>query len=267
MIGINLLTCNHRPEHFLATQVAVESLFGSDALKGARPRLVAVDNGSTDGTVTFLRESGFEVLALEHNAGIAAGRNLGYRILFDGPAVDIIVEVHNDMCFPRVWLTPLLDTMAEDERIGLACASLVTQRGVLGSPRVPISYEWPRERIFDVVETAAAAARRPGLRRPGLQHPVAKRVAMLREIGLYDEQFAGANFEDTDEIYRAISAGWRYVVVGDSVVWHWYVFSRLEVGPDYGRTFHENQQRFMAKWPDARGFLDTYRAQMEAVYP
>lgn len=266
VIGINLLTCNRRPEHFLATKLAVESLLASDAMRGARPRLVAVDNGSTDGTVAFLREAGFVVLALERNVGIAAGRNLGYSILLDDPALEIVVEIHNDMVFPAVWLGPLIDAMAEDWRIGLACASLLTQRGVLGSPCVPLSYNWSYERIREVVGGAAVTARRPGLMRPGLQHPVAKRVAMLREIGLYDEGFAGGNFEDTDEVYRAQAAGYRYVVMGDSIVWHYYVFSRLTVGPSHQHTYRANLQRFLAKWPDAQEFLRVYNAQTEAIY-
>jgi hypothetical protein len=147
----------------------------------------------------------------------------------------------------------------------MACSSLLTQRGVLGSPRVPISYDWPREKILRVV-SAAAAQHRGAWIRPGLQHPVAKRVSMLREIGLYDETFAGGNFEDTDEVRRAAAAGWKYVVVGESVVFHYYVFSRLVVGPNHQQAYRENYQRFLGKWPDVRDFLKTYNAQLEAIY-
>ena len=89
---------------------------------------------------------------------------------------------------------------------------------------------------------------------------------MLREIGLYDEGFRWGNFEDTDEVYRAAKAGWKYVVVGDAVVWHHYWLSRLELDPDHGKSYRENFRRFVEKWPDARGFLFTYQQQTEAIY-
>lgn len=265
MIGVNLLTCNREPAHRHATELAVQTLLASDAVQYPHV-LVAVDNGSTDETAQWLALQGFAVIGLPQNVGIAAGRNLGYQRLLQHPEITTVLEIHNDMVFPRVWCVPLLDVLAQDERIGLASASLLTQRGVLGSPCVPLSYDWPFERIREVVEDAAATARRPGCMRPGLQHPVAKRVAMLREIGLYDESFAGGNFEDTDEVYRAAAAGWRYVVVGDAVVWHHYVFSRLTVGPSHQDAYRENLHRFLLKWPDAREFLQIYGAQTETIY-
>lgn len=265
-VGVNLIVCNRTPEHRRATEVAIRSLRSSDLSLFPAVRLVAVDNGSTDGTAEWLAGQGFEVIALGENSGIAPARNAATRRLLDDPAVWAVVEVHNDMIFPTQWLLPLLDTLTTQTDVGLASASLITPRGTLGSPKVPLDYAWPDEQIYGVVAEAAARARRPGVLRPGLQHPVAKRAAMLRQIGLYDEEYRWGNFEDTDELYRAAAAGWRYVVVGDSVVWHHYVFSRLEVGPDHDRTFRENQQRFLAKWPDARYFLGTYEAQTEAIY-
>jgi GT2 family glycosyltransferase len=265
MIGVNLLVCNQTAEHRRATELAVRTLLASD-LKDLEYRVVAVDNGSKDDTARWLEGQGIEVVALDHNAGIAVGRNIGYRRLLEDLAVEIVVEIHSDMIFPRLWLLPLLTVLEAEADVGLASASLITPRGTLGSLKVPLDYAWPDERILEVVSEAAVRAYRPGVLRPGLQHPVAKCAAMLRQIGLYDEEYRWSNFEDTDEVYRAAAAGWRYVVVGESVVWHWYTFSRLEVGPDHGRAFRENYQRFLAKWPDARHFLDTYQAQAEAIY-
>lgn len=263
-VGINLLTCNRRPEHLTATMVAVETLLESDAM-ASDPVLAAVDNGSQGGTVDYLMARGFRVRALSENVGIAAGRNRVYDLL-GWPTLDVVVEIHNDMIFPSVWLTPLLAALRETTQLGLACASLITQNGVLGSPRVPISYDWPRPRILETVERGVEAARRPGVRRPGLQHPVAKRVEMLAQIGLYDERFSGSNFEDTDEVRRALAGGWLYEVIGEAVVWHHYLFSRLQVGPEHNSAFRENRGRFLAKWPDAAAFLRTYNTQTEALY-
>lgn len=270
MIGVNLVVCNRTPRHRRATEVALASLLQSD-LTAAPYRLVIVDNGSSDDTGAWLTHwvrthavSGV-VLALGANRGIAAGRNVGYRALLAQPEVWAVAEVHNDMVFPSRWVAPLRATLEADPTVGLASASLMTPRGTLGAPRVHVDYAWPMARIIAVVNEQAATLRRPW-RRPGLQHPVLKRVAMLRQIGLYDEAFAGANYEDTDELYRASAAGWQYVVVGEAVVWHHYTLSRMTVLPDHDRLYHENRQRFLRKHPDAGAFLQRYARETAAIY-
>lgn len=264
-IGVNLIVCNRTPAHRRATEVAVHSLLASDLME-ATVELVAVDNGSADDTATMLEECGFQVERLPANVGIAPARNLASARLLRNPATWAIIEVHNDMVFPREWARPLLDVLDTLPDVGLAGASLITPRGTLGSPKVPVDYGQPVAQIMDGINAAALRARRPGLLRPGLQHPVAKRAAMLRQIGLYDEGFEWGNFEDTDEIYRAATAGWRYVVVGDAVVWHHYWFSRLQLDPDAGRSYRLNYARFLGKYPDARMFLGNYHQQTEALY-
>jgi GT2 family glycosyltransferase len=261
-VGVNLIVCNRTPAHWRATEVALASLRASDA--GAA-RLIVVDNGSTSAPDWWAR-AGLDVIATGRNLGIAAGRNVGAKHLLQDPEIGWLVELHNDMVFPQVWLAPLLAALEADPRLGMACASLLTPKGLLGSPKVVIDYGLPTASIIQTVERAADAHRRPGLIKPGLQHPVVKRVAMLREIGLYDEQFAGMNFEDTDEVYRAAKAGWRYVVVGDTVVWHSYLFSRLQMDIDHATAYHTNQKRFLKKWPDAVAFLARYQQEIDTIY-
>lgn len=268
MIGVNLLTCG-RPEHpeFLrATQVAIESLQQSD-LSLWPHRILVVDNGSTDGTPDWCESAGLEVLRLPQNVGIPAGRNVGYHRLLEAPEIDLLLEMHNDMIFPKIWLAPMLAVMATDAAIGIACPRLLTQLGSLGSPKLRIDYAQEPARLIARVEAAAAQHRRPGVVRSGLQHPALKRRAMLAQIGLYDEDFGLGNFEDTDEIYRARAAGWRYVVVGDAVVFHHYWLSRFKIDPkQQTATFRANHAYFSRKWPDADDFLRSYNAEAGAIY-
>jgi GT2 family glycosyltransferase len=270
VIGVNLLVCNRTPEHRRATEVALESLVRSD-LTHYPYAMVVVDNGSTDETAVWVerwmqeRAVRGEVVALRENRGIAAGRNVGYRALLEDPTVWAVIEVHNDMVFPDRWAGPLLESLDADHTVGLAGARLMTPRGTLGSPRVRVDYTWPLERIVAVVTAAALRHRQPG-RRPGLQHPVAKRVAMLRQIGLYDEAYRGMNFEDTDEVKRATDAGWQAVVVGEAVVWHAYTYSRLQFGYDNRRCYRENLAHFRQKHPHAELWLRSYDRQLRRLY-
>lgn len=68
----------------------------------ARPRpkrLLVVDNGSTDGSVAFLRRrfKGLEILALPSNLGFAAGNNRGFEHLRrTAPGVEAVFACNND---------------------------------------------------------------------------------------------------------------------------------------------------------------------------
>lgn len=73
-----------------------------DSWVQARPapaRLLLVDNGSTDGSVAFLRRRfpGLEILALKENLGFAAGNNRGFEALWRrGPNVEAVFICNND---------------------------------------------------------------------------------------------------------------------------------------------------------------------------
>jgi hypothetical protein len=70
--------------------------------KAARPapkRLLLVDNGSSDGSVAWLkrRHPGVEFLALPRNLGFAAGNNRGFEALWrKGPPVEAVFICNND---------------------------------------------------------------------------------------------------------------------------------------------------------------------------
>jgi GT2 family glycosyltransferase len=59
--------------------------------------VVVVDNGSTDGSVAYLRERwpGVRVVALERNVGVAAGNNAGIRAALDAGARFVLL-LNND---------------------------------------------------------------------------------------------------------------------------------------------------------------------------
>ena len=153
-IGVNLIVCNRTALHRRATEVAVRSLLTSD-FQAVAGQLVAVDNGSQDDTAAWLRTQGFWVEQLEANIGIAPARNMATRALLDNPGVWAVVEIHNDMIFPRSWLLPLLDLLEQEHDVGLAAASLITPRGTLGSPKVPVDYALPYETIAPTAKPIA----------------------------------------------------------------------------------------------------------------
>lgn len=271
-VGVSLLAAGLEVDLFAsAAFVAVHSLLTSDALEVAACRLVVLDNGSRGGAsfLGLLEEAGATVLRSETNLGIAGGRNLIAQAILREP-VDYLIEVHTDHVFPEFWLAPLLSALDGVPRLGAVGPALVTAPGVFGSPALPVDYRRPASLILDDVEGACVLARgvyagaRPRLRR-GLTHPVVKRRAALEEVGLYDEAFAGQNFEDTDEVRRLEAAGWQVAVCLDAWAYHHYHLSRTRVG-DHVWRFHENARTFRARWPDSDEWLREWERANRAVY-
>src|SRR5260370_36826317 len=81
--------------------------------------ILVVDNGSTDGSVQFLRENfpSVKALALERNLGFGGGSNAG----FQAAANDIVVLLNNDMRVEPGFLAPLLAGVTADKVFAVSC--------------------------------------------------------------------------------------------------------------------------------------------------
>jgi len=268
IIGVNLLTCNLRsmPEMKQWTEFCLQSLRESDLLDFPH-YIVVVDNGSDDGTVEWLQaQEGLFVLPQGKNVGIAQGRNIGHRHLLSGlpHRPEYIVEIHNDHLFPGQWLRPLVCLLEEDQAVGIACSSLVTNKGYFGSPVLSIMPSMGYRNCRTRVEQQAARMREPVVK-PGLQHPCLKRVSVMEQVGLYDEGMVGSNWEDVEDCYRWYKAGHQIMVHRGSVVYHYYCKSRQQIeGAAFDDHFYRNKERYYALHPeDAHLFLILFSRWLE----
>ena len=91
-VGVVMLTWNQR-------QMTLEGLASLRELNVPQPRVVLVDNGSTDETVEAVAREFPEVhcLRLLLNQGFCAANNRGAEILLKDPAIDCILFVNNDI--------------------------------------------------------------------------------------------------------------------------------------------------------------------------
>jgi hypothetical protein len=165
--------------------------------------IVVVDNGSTDGTVDFIRSHylSVKVVALKENLGVAAGKNRGitaasgeYLVLLDD---DCVLDGEN--AAGSIVNNLLAD--ADCGAIALRIADPETGDSWPYNPRngadLPCAYECAR---------FCAGG-------------VALRRRTLEEVGLFWEPYFLCH-EDIDLSVRIVRSGWHIMRRGDIQVWH-----------------------------------------------
>jgi len=192
-----------------------------DALRAqSYPHLevILVDNGSTDGSQSLVREQYPEVrlLALERNLGLTGGNNAGFR----AAQGEILISLNNDTEADPHFVAALVQALVEHPKAGMAAAKMLLfdERDRIhsagdgyGRDGIPFNRGvWQRdEGQFDEGEWVFG----------GCGGAVAYRRTMLDEIGLFDEDFF-MYCEDVDLNWRAQLAGWRCWYTPEAVVYH-----------------------------------------------
>jgi GT2 family glycosyltransferase/tetratricopeptide (TPR) repeat protein/2-polyprenyl-3-methyl-5-hydroxy-6-metoxy-1,4-benzoquinol methylase len=207
--------------------------------------LVLVDNGSTDGTLPYLRSCG-DVRLIENpqNRGFPAAANQGIRAAQGRQ----ILLLNNDTLVTTGWLRRQLEALASDPFVGLVGPS---SNCVSGSQQVPAGYRdlasldgfaWQWGRRNDHLRSDTD-------RLVGFCLLVRKEV--IERIGLLDERFGIGNFEDDDYCLRARRAGYRLVHARDAFVHHFGSATFQASGMDFGGLLSANEQLFRDKWMSA----------------
>lgn len=93
--------------------------------------VLVVDNGSTDGSVEFLKEEYPSILILESNENIGFGRanNLG---VYEYPGYDAYVFLNNDMSVEKNWLAELVTVARGKENVGAVGCKILYSKKVNG---------------------------------------------------------------------------------------------------------------------------------------
>lgn len=206
----------------------VEGCFGSLAaarLHGAE--VIAVDNGSVDGTAALVRERfpGVTVVATGSNLGFAGGNGVGIRRALEAGA-EWIYLLNPDTDVDPAFLEEALAVAESDPRAAAVQSLLLLHpdRDRVNTAGNEIhflgfgycgSYRARRAEIPDDAREIAFAS----------GASVLLRAAALREVGAFDETLFMYQ-EDQDLGIRLRLAGWRARLAPRSVVWHHYAFSR-----------------------------------------
>lgn len=179
---------------------------------------ILVDNGSSDGSVDFVRRLFPEVrcVANPSNLGFSAGNNVGIRLACG----ELIALLNNDTVAADTWL----------EHLRLA-ARKYPHAGVFASKLLLFHQKGHLDAAGDDFHAAGFAAKRGWLQPDGppfdsgtdvfgaCAAAAMYRLAVLRDAGMFDEDFF-ANGEDVDLSFRARLAGSSCRYVPEAVVYH-----------------------------------------------
>ncbi len=232
--------------------------------------LIVIDNGSTDGTGTYL--AGVQdvapvpvtVVHNERNVGFPAAINQGLK----AARGEYLVLLNNDAVVTDGWLNQLValaemdldvttkhtkDTKGENgrgDRDGMGMG-LVGPMSNYASPP-----QWVEHVPYATLDEMHAFARRWRDEHRGQWFTAGKlsgfcllvKRAVYEAIGGLDEQFGLGFFDDDDLAERARRAGFELAVAHDLFVHHFGSRTFQENGIDTERLLQENSDKFAHKW-------------------
>ncbi|MBN1454117.1 MAG: glycosyltransferase family 2 protein [Anaerolineales bacterium] len=206
--------------------------------------VIVVDNASTDGSADYIAEFFPQVRLLrnEFNLGFAGGCNVGLR----SARGDVLVLLNQDTEVRSDWLSNLM-VVFENPQIGIAGCKTFFPDGTIQhagghvyGPRAETEHlAYGAEDIVtpgsvvdvDFVTGAALAVTRSALER----------------IGLLDEGFYPAYYEDVDWCYTAREAGFRVVYVPEARLVHFESSTADRGSLSKKSLYHQGRLRFAFK--------------------
>lgn len=232
-------------DNLVFLRMCVESLL----VNTGNPNLevVVVDDGSTDGTSTYLRELAaadprVRPLSLPRNRGFAAAVNRGLEMASGA----VLLVLNDDTIVPPGWLARLIHHL-DHPQVGLV-GPLTNRSG--NEQEIEAPYTTYGDLLaFVRAHHAQGTGELDDL--PTLaMFCVAMRRDLYQRVGALDERFGLGMFEDDDYSMRVRAAGFRVVCATGSFIHHFGQASLGKMAPtgELGALFHQNRRRFERKW-------------------
>jgi GT2 family glycosyltransferase len=210
-----IIIVNWNGRHFLT-----DCLAAAEGQTYGNYKTILVDNGSTDGSVDFVKDRfpSVALIVLDRNYGFAKANNVAMTEALQ-KEINYIALLNNDTRADRVWLENMIRVMKSSDDIGMCASKMllmsdpalidstghVFQSGKIGDRGHGEIDSGQYDNRPDVIGTCAGACLYRG--------------EMLEEIGLFDESFI-TYYEDAELSWRAHNKGWKARYVPESVVLH-----------------------------------------------
>lgn len=187
-------------------------------LKYSNFETILVDNGSTDGSVEYVKKNYPKVILVQNkkNLGFAEANNVGFK----KAGGEYILLLNNDVKVTSDFLTKLVQVLEAGAKIGVGQPKII----LLGSKRLQSGgafltstgflYHFGREK-------------NPSDKKYNQQMPIFSangscmliRREVIEKVGLFDPDLF-CYFEESDFCWRAWLAGYKTLYIPSAVIWH-----------------------------------------------
>jgi GT2 family glycosyltransferase len=196
--------------------------------------VIVVDDGSDDETEYYMEDrndivfENFIYIRHKTNLGFSSSVNDGIKAA-TGQYVAIF---NNDIIVTKGWLDPLVEVMEWNNEVGMVTGTLFTNKSDL---RAAMDNRNELDTRFNLWEK---------------QGPWLFRKSVFEDIGVLDEQFNPAYYEDDDILVRMCLSKWIFGRVDNSISFHYLGATRKgELLRREGEGYYEaNYLKFCVKW-------------------
>jgi GT2 family glycosyltransferase len=176
----------------------------------------AVDNGSSDGTAHYLKETlGEPPMRMPSNVGVAKGRNHGAVEALKDPSVRYVCFLDNDTRVSPGWLEEMISVMEENQNLAvvgpISCSAVGVQN---------VASQFPRRNWEEAHPVATARSPRVVMTQKIGGFCMLFRADTLKRVGLFDESFGLYGYEADDMCRRLLAAGHEIGVANRVYVQH-----------------------------------------------
>ncbi len=214
LVSVSIVSFNNR--QYL--DACLRSVTGQDY---PEVEAVLVDNGSADGSVSFVRERFPDVRVIVNGANLhfCKGHNIGIR----STAGEYVLALNTDVVLEKNFISAMVKAASNDERIGSVSGKILRTGGgridttglFLGRSRKPVErgYGEPDRGQYETPGYVFGA---------GGVSPLYSRK-MLDDVaidGEYFDETYDSYYEDMDLAWRAHIRGWKAYYTPDAVAYH-----------------------------------------------
>lgn len=230
--------------------------------------LIVVDNGSTDGTVEFLKNINVKTILNKKNVGVVKALDLAEKLV----KTKYLVSMNDDILVSPGWLEDLIDIYESDSKI-----KLISPIKPGTKVKYPDTNKSTRE-VWDEIKASVSDAKTMvaefckgssyeelvaeikkvnGMENEYLNCPpdfvagccILAETIFMKEIGGFsDTRFDLYGAEDVDRSWRVGEAGYSVVKTSKVFVHHFEGFSVKQNSLNTKRLLKKNNQRLVKKW-------------------
>lgn len=221
-----------------------------------RYEIIVVDNNSSDGTVSWLKEQD-DITSIynDSNVGFPAGCNQGINLAKG----ESILLLNNDVIVTPDWLNILDKALYSNEEIGVVGA--ITNNCSNGQ-QIGVNYT-DISKMIDFakgINISNEQSWRYKLTLVGYCYLVKKEV--LDKVGLLDERFTPGNYEDNDLSFRIVVEGYKLLLCSDCFIHHFGSVTFRNDLNNYNDNLVTNFNKMNEKWGFNIGYSANARGDM-----